>query len=91
MLNLGVDLEPGDTPGPAKGAHEALGESVLNPGVTWNLGDLEPGGTPDPAKGVDAAPLKSGFALALCDLNFLTGLVIAELGHVSPLLAAFHQ
>ncbi len=58
MLNLGVDLEPGDTPGPAKGAHEALGESVLNPGVTWNLGDLETGDTPDPAKGAHEAPWK---------------------------------
>ena len=58
---------------------------------TWNLGVTWNRVTPDPAKGVDAAPLKSGFALALCDLNFLTGLVIAELGHVSPLLAAFHQ
>ena len=45
MLNLGVDLEPGDTPGPAKGAHEAPWKITdlepggdLEPGLTWNLG-----------------------------------------------------
>ena len=43
----GGDLEPGDTPDPAKGAHEVgFGHRAWNLGVTLNLGD-----TPDPAKG----------------------------------------